>query len=543
MKRKVSNHSLHLILLLCAGNALAQTPATQQAGTISADLLRQQEREMERLRVEPGAQEKELVAPLPAREQPPLGDDDISFVLTQVRFSESAILQQAELDTVVAPYLGKTLRFSDLQTLISRLNALYDAKGFATARAVLPAQRISNGEVRIQLVEGRIGVVRLEGNTYIQSSYVTERLQLQPGELVDPQALESALSRFNRLSQARLSAALQPGDGFGSTDIYLNMQEPKRNRLDLFLNNHGYRSTGRESGGLLFQHVGLAGKDDSFMLFLSGSNGTTAGSISYDYPFNRHGGRIGFRAGESKARVIAGPFRSIDSRSASGNAYLTISHPLWSNREWLVSGQLNHGYQRTKNTISGVFLNENKVITNQAELSSFYSAPGRSLYLGFNVQKARSEMLGTSYRESFTITGGAWQFSQAWTARFSTSFSGSWQYASREGIPSNLLFQIGGPSTVRGYAQGELAGDGGAFGNLQANYQITPDVTVFGFYDRGIIDASFRQPERLESAGAGMAWKIGQHVSGEAFVGVPLKKVRTDQDGSQFHARLVFHLL
>lgn len=538
MKLKVSNPILPLALLICLGNATAQ-----QAGNVSTDLLRQQERELERLRTAPPPREETLIESLPDRQQPAASEADISFVLKKLVFGESSILPARELEAIAAEYVGKTISFAELQQVVGRINALYDARGFATARAVLPAQRISQGEVRIELVEGRIGKLKVEGNRYIGDSYITERLQLEPGELVDPTALENTLSRFNRLSQARLTAALQPGEGFGLTDIYLRMQEPKRNRLDLFMNDHGYRSTGRESAGLFFQHYGLAGMDDSLVLFLSGSEGTSAGSVSYDYPFNRYGGRVGIRAGKSRAKVINGPFRDIDSRSVSENANLSVSHPLWSNREWLVSGQLNHGQQRTTNTISGVLLNKNRVTTNQLELSSLYSTPGRSLYLTVNVQKARSEMQGTPYRESFTVTGGTWQFSQAWTPRLHTAFSGAWQYARRDGIPSSLVFQIGGPSTVRGYRQGELAGDGGAFGNLQANYQITEQVGVFAFYDRGVVDASFRQPEHLESAGIGTAWKFGDRVSGEIIVGKPLKNVRSEQERYQVNARLVFHLL
>lgn len=529
-------------LLFAAVASAEALPSGALPGAISSELLRQPQRAQERPEARPQDDTPALDVPVVGDQKLP-DNPNVAFQLDAVVFSETAILDAQQLEAMAKPYLGRKVGFADLQQLISAVNRLYDEKGYVTARAILPPQRIEQGRVRIQLVEGRVGELVLEGNSYMNEDFIRERLDIGNGELVDPKRLEAELSRFNRVSNGTLSASLQPGKGYGLTDVYVNVNEPPQNSLDLFANNHGYESTGEETGGMMYRHYGALGRDDVFSAFLSGSRGSGVGMLSYDSPFNTLGGRIGGRLGKSKAKVIYGPFRSLDSESDSKNGSLFISHPLWSNQDWLLTGQLTYGEQRTKNYIADVFLNENRVRTTQADLTALYLAPGRSLRVGLGYQDARSELEGTAIRENYGLWVGYWQFYQALSADWYLNASGAWQYANREGVPSSQLFQIGGASTVRGYRQGELAGDGGMYSNLQANYRVTQALTGFGFYDYGRIDSSFRQPEKLDSVGGGFNWQATSRLSGEVTLGVPLTKVRSDQDNAYVNLQVVFKVL
>ena len=529
-------------VLFCVMANAESLPSGALPGAISSELLRQPQRALERQDTAPPDDTPALTVPLVGDQKLP-ENASLNFELVSVVFSETAILDTAQLQALVQPYLGRKVGFSELQQLISAVNRLYDEAGYATARAILPAQRIEAGRVRIQLVEGRVGELVLEGNRYMKQDFIRQRLKIDSGELVDPKRLEAELSRFNRISSGSLSASLQPGKGYGLTDVYVNVNEPPQNSLELFANNHGYESTGEETGGMMYRHYGALGSDDVFSAFLSGARVSGMGMLSYDAPFNSLGGRIGGRIGKSRAKVIYGPFSSLDSESDSKNASLFINHPLWSNQSWLLTGQLTYSEQNTRNYISDVFLNENRVKSTQADITALYLAPGRSLRLNVGYQDARSELEGTPIREHFGLWVGYWQLYQALSPDWFLNASGSWQYSNREGVPSSQLFQIGGASTVRGYRQGELAGDGGFYSNVQANYRITQAFTGFGFYDYGQIDSSFRQPEKLDSVGAGFNWQATSRLSGELTVGVPLTKVRSDQDSSSINLQLVYKVL
>ncbi|MFT3719711.1 ShlB/FhaC/HecB family hemolysin secretion/activation protein [Pseudorhodoferax sp.] len=542
--RASKNDMVRPIAGLVLGCAMAAAAHAQvQAippGAISSELLRQQQRERERLDAQQRQQDPARVLEVPRAADPTVpADDSLRFTLNALVFSDSAILSRGELEAIAQPYLGREIGFAELKDVVSAVNRRYDERGYATARAVLPAQRIEGGRVRIELVEGRVGEVKVEGLTYMRPGFVRERLDLPAGEVIDPQRLEAELSRYNRLYASSVTAALQPGQRYGLTDVYVTVSEPPRNSLDVFVNNHGYDATGEAQAGLMFRHYGALGGDDVFSLFAAGSRGSAVGSLSYDAPVNRRGTRAGVRLGKSRAEVVRGPFAALDSRSDSDNAEVFLSHPLWSNADWLLTGYLGYGYQRTTNHVSGVFLNENKVEGAKGEISALYLTPGTSLRLGLGYRRANSELLGTPSTAGFDIWSGNWQASRNVGRNGFVSFSGAWQHAHREGLPSSQLFQIGGATTVRGYRQGELAGDGGVYGSVQANYRVDPRLTAFAFYDFGRIDASFIQPEKLESVGVGFSWQFSQRVSGEVTVGRPLLDVRPDQDHVRVNAQIV----
>lgn len=60
----------------------------------------------------------------------------------------------------------------DLFDAVAAINRLYDARHQPTARAILPPQTVSDGTVRIRLVEARIGELRVGGTTWLRDDFI-----------------------------------------------------------------------------------------------------------------------------------------------------------------------------------------------------------------------------------------------------------------------------------------------------------------------------------------------------------------------------------
>lgn len=73
----------------------------------------------------------------------------------------SELLSVEEIRGVLGAYEGKTVSLNDLYQAVNDLNKLYDAKGVKTARAILPAQEIRLGVVKIRLIEARLGELKV----------------------------------------------------------------------------------------------------------------------------------------------------------------------------------------------------------------------------------------------------------------------------------------------------------------------------------------------------------------------------------------------
>ena len=68
----------------------------------------------------------------------------------------NAILEQAKIDSVLAPYKGPDRQLSDIETARSELEKAYHAAGYPTVVVMLPEQTIDAGVVKLQVLEGRL---------------------------------------------------------------------------------------------------------------------------------------------------------------------------------------------------------------------------------------------------------------------------------------------------------------------------------------------------------------------------------------------------
>src|SRR5579864_1229594 len=185
-----------------------------------------------------------------ARKVPPGGP---TIVLRRVVFSRSALLPQREVEAQAAPYIGRRVDLSQLYAIVIAVNALYEKQGIPNASAILPPQHVSDGVVHIALIEGRLGKVDVKSNTYIPKDFVTGRVPMTPGTVVNVPVLSHDIAVFNRINDMQIRAALQPGAQFGQTDVAFSVLEPPRDVLDFVVDNWGLNSTGVYEGEALFR--------------------------------------------------------------------------------------------------------------------------------------------------------------------------------------------------------------------------------------------------------------------------------------------------
>src|SRR5260221_1428089 len=264
-------------LVLFAGTLPAQVviPPSADPGVLQQREIererRLREEELRRDRIE---QPVRPVAPKPAPAAPT--GDALQIFVREIRFDPpSEILKADELDALAAQYRGRTLRFSDLRELVGKVNALYLSKGVATAQASLPRQDVTEGTVRIRLVEGRVGKLRIEGNASTNDDYITDRLRLKASMVIDLARLEDDMVRFNRTNDAQMRADLLPGAEFGQTDIAVTIVEPKRDDFRLSLENSGSAGTGEMREIASYQRRSLTGRRDDLDLSTARADGPT----------------------------------------------------------------------------------------------------------------------------------------------------------------------------------------------------------------------------------------------------------------------------
>lgn len=468
-----------------------------------------------------------------------LPESDAVFELDGVDFTPSAFLSSTELDSIAAEYLSRPVRFADLNAMIGRINALYAERGIVSARAIVPPQTVEGGVLQVRLVEGRLGELVIDGNRSIKPAFISRRLSVAQGEVVDVPRLREELTRINRTSELTLQTAMRAGQSPGTTDLLLSVQEPARWDAQLFVDNLGTDTTGENRFGAFARWYAPLGRDDRLTLYAVGGEGAANFHTAYSVPVTRGGGRLEGSFTYGDISIVDGPFVDLNITGESTSFMLKYNHPvLRGNRYWLDL----HGTATSS---------ESETVLDTSALSEFSISRyevGATLQ-GFGERMVWS--LGSSYASAdaedifgvsvpvklFTGTASLmYRLQERWNARINSG----WQIADEDTAPSPLMYQIGGVSTVRGYVNGVVAGANGYHINLESSYRLNNNLLPFVFYDHGHIDDISPDKVTISSAGVGLSWQYGRGFSGELSYAQALDDILPDQDSGRIQLRVAW---
>lgn len=519
-----------------ASSALAQVDLSARIAAENQRTLDAADAEADTRQQGPGV----VVEPLNRRDLPPPGGPTV--LLKTVTFAPaSAFLSDAELAAIRDKYIGRRVDFSGLSELVRDVNDLYAEKGVVTATAILGPQDVEGGDLVVTLVEGQVGVVAVVGEHKTRNSFITNRVRFAKGTTVDVPTAASDIAFFNQTNRAQLRLILQPGAAFGLTDLVFGITEPTPQQFQFFIDNNGVASTGDLRASVMYRNYGLLGIDDTFLFFLEGTEGSRSATARYDFSFTPIGTRLSFSASASDYTVVDGPSVGLDLTGNAHSTSFTLTQPIYATDRVAFQATASFFRGASESYSAGV------PVVN-ADTRKF--APGFTL-AGFGnnwtVSTQMQAVFATvtdniaSTTEDYVIgTGsidGAYKFSNG----ISFIGRGAWQTSEESLLPGGLLFQIGGPTTVRGYPSDGVAGDSGFYANLELHKPFEFQDKVFSgfvFADFGAVYSTFPTVVHMASAGVGASYRFNDHARFEVSAAVPLRQAVADQSDVTFSATL-----
>ena len=464
--------------------------------------------------------------------------------LVGVEFTKSEFLTQADLDEILAKYLGKRVDFSQIQTLVQDVNDLYTHKGVITASAVLPPQTLDRGILKVQLVEGKLASVAMGGNKKVPDAFVFDRIRLTRGDgTVDVPSAAADINNFNKIYNAQLRMALQPGVRFGTTDLAFEITEPKTNQLSVFVDNQGVKSTGQDQTGAFYHRYSLLKPDDNLLAFWTVAKGSLSGTLSYDLPISRLGTRMSMTYSGSSINVTEGPTEPLNIEGTSKSFSGALNHPMFISPEWAVFGVAGASYGISESTSNRTPLVDSATTKYSLGIDISYAGPTISALISPQLTfGASDDFLAPTTRNVTLLTGsfnGTYQFDNS----IALTANGAWQHTNTQLLSGDMLFQIGGPSTVRGFPSAAASGDSGFFGQFEVHKSIGIDgmgnaFDHYGFVDIGVTYSTFPEKVLLMSAGVGVKYPLNEQLTLEFDVGVPLVNAVANQDAVTIYARM-----
>ena len=261
----------------------------------------------------------------PLEEQQPLAPED-SFSppvnegpqvqVSRIEVIGSTVFEDEDFQPFIAPLEGTTVSFGELQTAANQITQLYQRQGYLTSQAVLQEQTITKGIVQIQILEGSLQDIQIEGNERLAESYVRSRLNLASSTPLDVSKLEDQLQllRLDSLIET-IAATLEAGNDPGASVLNVVVDETAPFFGSAGFDNYSPPSIGSEQGRVQLGYRNITGYGDIFSAAYRRS--TTGGSNIWDLnyqlpPFNAMDGTLRLRSVIDRNEITEDPFDDFD---------------------------------------------------------------------------------------------------------------------------------------------------------------------------------------------------------------------------------------
>jgi hemolysin activation/secretion protein len=151
---------------------------------------------------------------------------------------------QRLLDTARAQQPVQGFSINQLQKVADKVAAYYREHGYILAQAFIPAQQVVDGQVIVQVMEGKLASVSVEGNKHYPMSTLIRPFRSLLGEPLDKDSIESALLTLTNYPGLTAFGVLGAGREVGTTNLTLRVQGEDRFHIDSETDNYGTQYAG-----------------------------------------------------------------------------------------------------------------------------------------------------------------------------------------------------------------------------------------------------------------------------------------------------------
>ncbi len=448
----------------------------------------------------------------------------------------------AELEAIVAPVKGQKIPLEQILELRDKLTNYYVAQGYTSSGAFLPPQRLSDGKIQIQIVEGTLAAIKIEGLSRLSDNYVRARLP----EIDKPLNINVLAQSLATLQNDPLIKQINgeiTQQRVGRNVLLINLEENPPVNLTLRVNNTNSPSVGRFGGVVNITHNNFLGFGDRLKLDNTQTEGLRRTGISYSFPINRLNGRIFLGYNNADSENIEEDFKDLNIRADYNAFEFNFKQPVIST----ASNQLTLGIGMEL-TNSGTFIlddlsfaftegledGESRIRT--LFLSQEYVKNGANSLLAARSQFNLGLDIFNATKTDVGIDGIYWAWQGDLQYLFSLDKRRNRVLVTRiaaQLTPDKLLpikqLTIGGYGTVRGYARNIGVADNGVFGSVEFQYGLFRgkwgSISIIPFVDGGTIWNNSRDPigsNTFASVGAALRCQLGEIFEVRLDYGIPL---------------------
>ena len=500
---------------------------------------------------------------------------ETGFEIKAFEVTGNSLFTDDQVKAVVVLFTGPGKTAADVEKVRDALEKKYHDAGYPAVMVNIPEQTLQNGIVKLQVIESRIGHVKVTGNRYFTMEKVMKDLpSFTPGTVLYLPNVQKEIGRLNRSQDIKVEPIMSPGKETGTIDVELKVEDQLPLHGSLELNNRSthdtkdlrlnavlhYDNLWQREHSLSFQYqtapqdtkeVQVLGasyvlpapwaRDDQFALYGIWSNSDTAFGEGFKVtgkgeivgmrevtalpPYRLYSHTLSFGVDYKHFNQAVGFTTGSGETTETPISYmpLTASYNSSLSDEWGGMTQFSAGLNLS---LRGVGSRES-----QFELKRY---KGRADYLYETVSIARTQKLPSGMGLLAKLDG----------------------QSADQPLIDNEQYVAGGMESVRGYKESEAAGDSAVHGTIELSF---PDpfeksamkwlqMSPYLFYDVAALTTIDPLPGqagsiRLEGTGAGLRGSMGKDLEYEVDWAVALDRtemIKRNANSGYFKLKAVF---
>jgi hemolysin activation/secretion protein len=461
------------------------------------------------------------------------------FDILEYRVEGNSLINDETIELAVMPHMGEGRTLQDVEGARAALEKRYHDAGWLTVLVSIPEQQVTSGTIALRVTEASVSRLRVVGSQFTLPSAITQRLpQVAEGSVPNFTELQKSLADVNRSGDLKVAPLLKPGKAPGTVEVQLDVDDQLPLHGSVEVNNRQSPNTTatRLSASLRYDNLFQRGHSFGLSVQTSPQNlkETRALSLNYLLPLGTGSDALTAYVVSSKSNISQ--LVNFSGTNILGNTQivgLRYSRPLDSSPTYVQSLSAGLDYKHIEQSVN--FSGSAGVVSpalGYAPVTLSYRGvwpqdqpqPGLldvSAVMGLrgllNNKDSAFNTKQPGASASFVAVRSSLQLHQM-IGKWSLASKLDWQLASGPLLPSEK-FSAGGADSVRGYLEGEGAGDGG----FRFSFELaTPSIKVealpggwrlvgLAFVDEAIlqtIQPGLNEPARASFAGTGVGLRV-----------------------------------
>jgi hemolysin activation/secretion protein len=172
------------------------------------------------------------------------GEEAVTFEVLSFTVEGYSLMAGKKILSLLEKHKGPGKTAQDVEKARDALERLYHDAGYPAAFVNIPEQEVRAGKIRLQVVESKIGKVRVSGNQWHTEEKILRDLpSLATGKVLYVPAVRKDLAYANRSEDLRVAPVLAPGADVGLTDVDLKVEDGLPLHGSMEINNRSTHHT------------------------------------------------------------------------------------------------------------------------------------------------------------------------------------------------------------------------------------------------------------------------------------------------------------